>query len=131
MYWQTVRKAELSLWGLLEVYPEIPHLFPLFYYTLNNDLTINSDSVPLIGSIPSTCSPNEKAQTLRGYFHRGRRVLAQLDNFTVRCDRKYEGPEDKWSDLDFNTRIAVRDVRRKIVERCENYKYTRRDILDK
>jgi hypothetical protein len=58
-------------------------------------------------------------------------VLAQLDNFTARCDRKYEGPEERWTELEYNTRIAVRDVRRKIVERCENYKYTRRDILDK
>lgn len=128
---KAVRKVELSLWGLLEVYPEIPHLFPLFYYTLNNDLTINSASVPLIGSIPTTCTPHEKAETLRAYFHQGRRVLAQLDHFTLRCDRKYEGPEEKWSELDSNTRIAIRDVRRKVVERCENYKYTRRDILDK
>ena len=121
----------MSLYGLLQVYPEIPHRFPLFYYTLNNDLTINSDSVPMIGSIPSTCTPLEKAETLKGYFHRGRRVLAQLDAFTGRCDRKYDGPEERWAELDFHTRIAVRDVRRKVVERCENYKYTRRDILDK
>lgn len=58
-------------------------------------------------------------------------MLAQLDSFTTRCDRKYEGPEEKWAELDYHTRIAVRDVRRKVVERCENYKYTRRDILDK
>ncbi|WVQ70771.1 hypothetical protein IAR50_000293 [Cryptococcus sp. DSM 104548] len=124
-------KPQLSLWGLLQVYPSIPHNFPLFYYTLNNDLTINSDSVPLIGSIPSNCTPIAKAETLAAFFHRGRRVLAQLDAFTTRCDRKYEGPESKWPELEFHTRIAVRDVRRKIVERCENYKYTRRDILDK
>ncbi|WVQ86275.1 hypothetical protein IAT38_008443 [Cryptococcus sp. DSM 104549] len=124
-------KPQLSLWGLLQVYPEIPHLFPLFYYTLNNDLTINSDSVPLIGSIPSTCTPLEKADTLQAFFHRGRRVLAQLDAFGTRCDRKYDGPEQRWPELDYHTRIAVRDVRRKVVERCENYKYTRRDILDK
>jgi hypothetical protein len=92
------------LYGLLQVYPEIPHSFPLFYYTLNNDLTINSDSVPLIGSIPSTCTPS---------------------------DRKFENADEKWPELDFDTRVAVRDVRRKVVERCENYKYTRRDILDK
>lgn len=128
---QPRRSVELSLWGLLQVYPEIPHLFPLFYYTLNNDLTINSDSVPLIGSIPSTCSPQEKAEGLRRYHHRGRRVLAQLDAFSSRCDRKYDGPDEKWPELDYHTRIAVRDVRRKVVERCENYKYTRRDILDK
>ncbi|ODN83044.1 hypothetical protein L202_01270 [Cryptococcus amylolentus CBS 6039] len=124
-------KPQLSLWGLLQVYSSIPHNFPLFYYTLNNDLTINSDSVPLIGSIPSNCTPIAKAETLAAFFHRGRRVLAQLDAFTTRCDRKYEGPENKWPELDYHTRIAVRDVRRKIVERCENYKYTRRDILDK
>ncbi|WVW80772.1 hypothetical protein I302_102758 [Kwoniella bestiolae CBS 10118] len=124
-------KAQLSLWSLLQVYGEIPYQFPLFYYTLNNDLTINSDSVPLIGSIPSTCTPLEKAETLQNFFHRGRRVLAQLDAFTTRCDRKYEGPEQRWPELDYHTRIAVRDVRRKVVERCENYKYTRRDILDK
>ncbi|WWC98477.1 hypothetical protein V866_005368 [Kwoniella sp. B9012] len=126
-----VAKPQLSLWGLLQVYGDIPFLFPLFYYTLNNDLTINSDSVPLIGSIPSTCTPLEKADTLRGFFHRGRRVLAQLDAFTARCDRKYEGPDERWPELDYHTRIAIRDVRRKVVERCENYKYTRRDILDK
>lgn len=123
--------VELSLWGLLQSYPDIPHMFPLFYYTLNNDLTINSESVPLIGSIPSTVTPIEKADNLTLYYHRGRRVLAQLDTFSARCDRKYDGPEDKWQEMDYNTRIAVRDVRRKVVERCENYKYTRRDILDK
>ncbi|WWD20783.1 hypothetical protein CI109_105260 [Kwoniella shandongensis] len=123
--------SQLSLWGLLQVYPDIPHLFPLFYYTLNNDLTINSDSVPLIGSIPSACTPLEKADTLQAFFHRGKRVLAQLDAFCARCDRKYDGPEQKWPELDYHTRIAVRDVRRKAVERCENYKYTRRDLLDK
>jgi hypothetical protein len=106
-------------------------MFPLFYYTLNNDLTINSGSVPLIGSIPSTVTPIEKADNLTLYYHRGRRVLAQLDTFSARCDRKYDGPEDKWQEMDYNTRIAIRDVRRKVVERCENYKYTRRDILDK
>jgi hypothetical protein len=123
--------VELSLWGLLQTYPDIPHHFPLFYYTLNNDLTINSDSVPLIGSIPSTVTPLEKADMLAMYYHRGRRVLAQLDTFTSRCDRKYDGPAEKWHELEYHTRIAVRDVRRKVVERCENYKYTRRDILDK
>ncbi|ORY31273.1 hypothetical protein BCR39DRAFT_96852 [Naematelia encephala] len=128
---RVVRRVELSLWGLLEVFPEIPRLFPLFYYTLNNDLTINSDSVPLIGSIPSTVTPLEKGDTLQAFFHRGRRVLAQIDAFTSRCDRKYEGPEEKWPEMDYHTRIAIRDVRRKVVERCENYKYTRRDILDK
>ena len=128
---QGARKADLSLWGLLEVYSEIPRSYPLFYYTLNNDLSINSDSVPLIGSIPSTATGMEKAGTLQSFFHRGRRVLSQLDAFTSRCDRKYDGAQEKLMELDFNTRIAIRDVRRKVVERCENYKYTRRDILDK
>ena len=130
-YIQHSRRGELSLYGLLQVYPEIPHLFPLFYYTLNNDLTINSESVPLIGSIPSTVTPIEKAEMHRGFFHRSRRVLAQLDAFTARCDRKYDGPEARFPELDHHTRIAIRDIRRKVVERCENYKYTRRDILDK
>ena len=60
-------------------------------------------------------------------------MISQLDEFTARCDRKYEDAAGtrKLAELDFNTRIAVRDIRRKIVERCENYKYTRRDILDK
>jgi hypothetical protein len=106
-------------------------MYPLFYYTLNNDLSINSDSVPLIGSIPSTVTPLEKADMLRGFFHRGRRVLAQLDAFTAKCDKKIDNGDDKWEELDHHTRIAVRDVRRKCVERCENYKYTRRDLLDK
>ena len=119
------------MYGLLQVYPDIPHLYPLFYYTLNNDLTINSDSVPLIGSIPSTVTALEKAEMLRGFFHRSRRVLAQLDAFTSRCDRKYDGEEARYTELDQATRVAIRDVRRKVVERCENYKYTRRDILDK
>ena len=124
-------RAELSLYNLVQVYPEIPHLYPLFYYTLNNDLTINSDSVPLIGSISAALNPLEKADKLRDNFHRGRRVLNQLDAFTSRCDRKYEGQDGRWPELEYHTRIAVRDVRRKVVERCENYKYTRRDILDK
>ncbi|WOO82077.1 uncharacterized protein LOC62_04G005579 [Vanrija pseudolonga] len=89
------------------------------------------DAVPLIGTIPATVSPEQKADRLRAFWHSGRRILAQLDAFTKRCDRKYEGPSQRWPDLDETTRLAIRDVRRKAVERCENYKYTRRDILDK
>jgi hypothetical protein len=125
------RKPDLSLWGLFQVYPQILEFYPLFYYTLLNDLSINSESVPLIGSIANTVKPVDKADTLRTFFHRGRRVLAQLDAFTARCDRKYEGPLERWPEMDHHTRIAIRDVRRKVVERCENYKYTRRDILNK
>lgn len=87
--------------------------------------------MPLIGSIPSSFSPIDKAEALKTYFHRGRRVIAQIDAFTVRCDRKNAESPDNWDELDFHTRVAVRDVRRKVVERCENYKYTRRDLLDK
>lgn len=122
---------ERSLWALNHTYPDLQSCFPLFYHALNPDLSINMDAVPLIGTIPATVSPEQKADRLRAFWHRGRRILAQLDAFTKRCDRKYEGPSQRWPDLDESTRLAIRDVRRKAVERCENYKYTRRDILDK
>ena len=87
--------------------------------------------MPLIGSVPPTSSPVEKAAYLRAYFHRVRRLLAQLDAFTSRCERKHDGPGPRWPELDYFTRTAIRDVRRKAVERSENYKYTRRDLLNK
>lgn len=121
---------ELTLYGLLEIYPDIPKLYPLFYYTLLNDLKLNPAAAPMIGSIPPTYSPLEKGEALRAFFHRGRRMLAQLDAFTARCEPQFEGPAP-WPPLAVAMRKAIRDVRRKIVERCENYKYTRRDVLNK
>lgn len=71
---------------------------------------------------------------LRDFYHRGRRKLQQLDAFTARCDPRNDTArniESGWPELFESQRVAIRDVRRKIVERCENYKYTRRDILTK
>ncbi|KAJ9120856.1 hypothetical protein QFC22_002790 [Naganishia vaughanmartiniae] len=120
-----------SLREMLDTHPRIREAFPLFYHILTDDLMINNESFPLIGSIPSTCTPVEKANFLKEFYHKGRRCLAQLDAFTARCDKRYDGPGDKWKPLDHDTKIAIRDIRRKGVERCENYKYTRRDILNK
>ncbi|KAJ9095741.1 hypothetical protein QFC19_007454 [Naganishia cerealis] len=120
-----------TLRDLLDTHPRVREAFPLFYHILTDDMMINNESFPLIGSIPSTCTPVEKARFLKEFYHKGRRCLAQLDAFTARCDKRYDGPGDKWKPLDHDTKIAIRDIRRKGVERCENYKYTRRDILNK
>lgn len=122
----------VSLFALLQVYPDIPRLYPLFYYTLLNDLKLNPDAAPMIGTIPQTYSQLEKSDALRAFFHRGRRMLAQLDAFTARCEVHIDQFGTRaWPPIDRAMRVAIREVRRKIVERCENYKYTRRDILDK
>jgi hypothetical protein len=97
--------------------------FPLFYYIITDDMVINNDNAPLIGSIPSTCSPVEKANHLKAFYHRAKRSLAQLDAFTARCDKRYDGSGEKWKQLDHDTKIAIRDIRRKLVERSENYRY--------
>jgi hypothetical protein len=94
-------------------------------------MLITNDAFPLIGSVPSTCTPSEKAEYLRGFYHKGRRCIAQLDAFTARCEKKYDGPGHKWKELNYAMKIAIRDIRRKGVERCENYKYTRRDLLNR
>lgn len=112
-------------------------------------MVINNETAPLIGSIPSTCSPVEKANHLKAFYHRAKRSLAQLDAFTARCDKRYDGSGEKWKPLDHDTKIAIRDIRRKAVERSENYRlasalqppfmvltsksyrYTRRDILNR
>ncbi|KAL1412646.1 hypothetical protein Q8F55_000393 [Vanrija albida] len=126
-----IEPCERSLWALNDTYPQLQKLYPLFYHALNDDLSLNMEAVPLIGTIPSTVTPHEKADRLRAFHHRGRRILAQLDAFTRRCDRRYEGESVRWPEIADGVRVAIRDVRRKAVERCENYKYTRRDILDK
>jgi hypothetical protein len=103
----------------------------LFYNIITIDMIINNNTFPLIGSVPSSCSSTEKANYLQQYYHKGRRALAQLDAFVARCDKRYDGPGEKWTPLSAEMKIAIRDVRRKAVERCENYKYTRRDLLNK
>jgi hypothetical protein len=112
-------------------HPYVRDVFPLFYHIITVDLVINNNSFPLIGSVPSTCSPTEKASFLQQYYHKGRRCIAQLDAFTARCDKRYDGPGPRWKPLTAEMKIAIRDIRRKAVERCENYKYTRRDLLNK
>lgn len=120
-----------TLRDLVEDHPAVRDVYPLFYHTCTPDMLINNDAFPLIGSIPSTCTPVEKAEQLKGFFHKGRRCIAQLDAFTARCEKKYEGPGGMWEEMDYQMKIAIRDIRRKGVERCENYKYTRRDILNR
>ncbi len=94
-------------------------------------MLISNEAFPLIGSVPPTCGPVDKADYLKRFFHKGRRCIAQLDAFTARCEKKYDGPGARWSELDYAMKIAIRDIRRKGVERCENYKYTRRDLLNR
>lgn len=98
---------------------------------LNPDMSVDNNAIPLIGSVGNMHSTIEKASRLQAFFHKAKRCVAQLDAFTARCDKKCEGPEEPWAPLDHNMKIAIRDVRRKAVERTENYKYTRRDLLNK
>lgn len=128
---QRQRNSHPTLRDLVNDHPELRTTFPLFYHILTPELVIDNDAFPLIGSVPSSCGPVDKAAHLQDYFHKGRRALAQLDAFTSRCDKRYEGPGQRWKPLTPEVKIAIRDVRRKGVERCENYKYTRRDILNK
>lgn len=102
---------------LLDTYPRLRETYPLFYHIINDDMIINNETFPLIGSIPSTCTPLEKAQHLKEFYHKGKRCIAQLDAFTARCDKRYGGPGDKWKPLDHDTKIAIRDIRRKGIER--------------
>lgn len=103
----------------------------MFYNIITEDLIIDNNAFPLIGSVPSSSTPVQKAGYLQQYYHKGRRAIAQLDAFTARCDKRYDGPGQKWAPLTPEMKIAIRDIRRKAVERCENYKYTRRDLLNK
>lgn len=102
---------------LLDTYPRLRETYPLFYHIVNDDMIINNETFPLIGSIPSTCTPLEKAQHLKEFYHKGKRCIAQLDAFTARCDKRYDGPGEKWKPLDHDTKIAIRDIRRKGIER--------------
>jgi hypothetical protein len=121
----------LSRNEFVKMYPSLLDHYPLFYHILLPGMTVNSELVPKIGSIPPHFSTPDKCQALKAMFHRGRRILAQLDAFTRRCEPKYIGVDGCLSPLSDSVRTTVRDVRRKIVERCENYKYTRRDLLNK
>jgi hypothetical protein len=120
-----------TLRDLIDEHPLLRETYPLFYHACTSDMLISNDAFPLIGSVPATSTPVEKADYLRQFYHKGRRCIAQLDAFTARCDKKYAGPGARWQELDYAMKIAIRDIRRKGVERCENYKYTRRDLLNR
>jgi len=120
-----------TLRELFDDHLEVREVFPLFYNVITEDMVIDNNTFPLIGSVPTSCGPVEKATYLQQYFHKGRRAIAQLDAFTARCDKRYDGPGARWTPLSAEMKIAIRDIRRKAVERCENYKYTRRDLLNK
>lgn len=120
-----------TLRELVDDHPDVRAVFPLFYNIITEDMIIDNSAFPLIGSVPTTCNPVQKASYLQQYYHKGRRAIAQLDAFTSRCDKRYDGPGQKWTPLSAEMKIAIRDIRRKAVERCENYKYTRRDLLNK
>lgn len=124
--------ADNALVALFEKYPSLPSRFPLFCFALEHNLSFHEPSVPMIKSLSQALSPLQKCEELKKLWHKGRRILAQLDAFVARCERKVIRPGDeKLPELDYATRHAIRQVRRKIVERCENYKYTRRDTLNK
>ena len=116
---------------LVDEHPDVRTVFPLFYNIITEDMIINNSTFPLIGSVPTSCNPIQKAGYLQEYYHKGRRAIAQLDALTARCDKRYDGPGQRWTPLSAEMKIAIRDIRRKAVERCENYKYTRRDLLNK
>lgn len=121
-----------TLASLLATHPSLPTTYPLFHAMLTPDLGVSSDFIPLIGSISTTATPLEKAASLQVFYGKAKRCVAQLDAFVARCDeKKYDGPDEPWEALDFAMKIAIRDARRKAVERTENYKYTRRDLLNK
>lgn len=118
--------------ALFERYPSLPSRFPLLCFALERNLSLHEPAVPMIKSLSQALSPLQKCEELKKLWHKGRRILAQLDAFVARCERKVIRPGDeKLPELDSETRQAIRQVRRKIVERCENYKYTRRDTLNK
>lgn len=123
----------MSLTVLVKRYPLLPEFYPLFYQSLLDDLTLHPMAAPKIGTIPNSVIGVPKCDLLRDFWHRGKRKLQQLDAFTAHCNPRNEstGNHEAWADLSESYRIAIRDVRRKIVERTENYKYTRRDILTK
>lgn len=124
--------SDNSLVALFEKYPSLPSRFPLFCFALEHNLTFHEPAVPMIKSLSQALLPLQKCEELKKLWHKGRRILAQLDAFVARCERKIIRPNDeKLPELDDSTRRAIRQVRRKIVERCENYKYTRRDTLNK
>lgn len=124
------KTTSLSRSKFSAIYPEAEAEYPLFYDALQVNMTLGDSAVPKIGSIPGSYSVLDKCDRLKEMFHSARQVLAQLDAFTHRCEAKHPSPA-RLEQLSPSLRTAIRDIRRKIVERCENYKYTRRDILNK
>jgi hypothetical protein len=114
---------------LVKEYPLLPAEYPLVFHALLPNMTVNPELVPMIGSISSQFTVPEKCEVLKEMFGRARRVVAQLDAFTARAGPKNASPS-RWKKLSTKTHTTLRDVRRKIVERCENYKYTRRNLLN-
>ncbi|BEJ15073.1 hypothetical protein CspHIS471_0408400 [Cutaneotrichosporon sp. HIS471] len=126
--------GSVSRAALLNRYPRLPQDFPLLFRALEPDLSIDERAAPKIGTIPKTVTPETKGEILQRFYHRGRRVIQQMDAFAIlvkprtTCGRKIEA---SWLELSLPYGKALIAVRRKIVERTENYKYTRRDTLRK
>lgn len=115
----------MSLTDFAKIYPLLAQTFPLFHTIIREDMTIHNMGVPPIGIIPNTVSGKHKCDILRDFYHCGKRKIEQLDAFAELCHSQ------TWSELSEPYRIKVRNMRRKMVERTENYKYTRRNILNK
>lgn len=117
---RSTARGDITLPALLAAYPFLA-TYPLFHSALAHDMTMSESAAPMIGTIRA--DPLDKCDQMQHFFHAGRRRIAQLDAFVARCTA--EKPlSDAW-------RAAIVGVRRKLVERCENYKYNRRDILDR
>jgi hypothetical protein len=79
-------------------------------------------------------TPAQKCEVLRDFYGRGKRVIRQLDEFTQLVKPRTNSNRDVeplWPEINKVYTQALIQVRRKVVERTENYKYTRRDNLRK
>lgn len=126
--------VNLSRSTLIAKYPRLPRDFPLLFHALGHDMAIDDAAAPKIGTVPNTATATEKCDILRDFFHRGRRVIQQLDAFINLVKPRNNGgrkAQALWPEISKPYSAAFTTVRRKVVERTENYKYTRRDILRK
>jgi hypothetical protein len=127
-------REHLSRAALLKKYPCLPVEFPLLFHALQPDMTIDDAAAPKIGTIPNSVTPAQKCEVLRDFYGRGKRVIRQLDEFTQLVKPRTNSNRDVeplWPEINKVYTQALIQVRRKVVERTENYKYTRRDNLRK
>ncbi|KLT44334.1 hypothetical protein CC85DRAFT_326482 [Cutaneotrichosporon oleaginosum] len=126
--------GNLSRAAFLKRYPRLPFEFPLLYYALLPDMTLDDAAAPKIGTIPSSVTPLQKCSILQDFYGRGKRLIRQLDEFSYLVKPRTSGSrtnEPLWTEIPKPYSRALVFVRRKVVERTENYKYTRRDLLKK